>query len=351
MNGSGIHTDNNGGYGGVTPADIIRNNTIVNATIGVMSYIPYQGVEIRENTITGADTAVAIRAQGAPVTVQVLRNVINGMNAAGSVGVYQTTNALAAGSGDVSGNYQNNYITNNITGFVLETETGNSSNTVANNNSITNGSMTMGVDTIGTGTATRNFTCNWWGVSGGNALVIAVGEATNYAPWLKSGADGDLAIGFQPSGVCGYDNDLYVNDNSEEPGFYTTAIGDDSNPGVPSAPFRTINKAIAVAAATGSTVWVDPGTYPENVVSNKEISFKGAQAGNIDISARFGDFMSLKADPSIESVITAPVSSPSTNPNDLFKVLANNNTIDGFVLDGNNPALAGASILQDGSGS
>ena len=345
--GVGIHTDNNGSGGGV--ADTIRNNTVNNATYGIMVFVPYFNVEVRENTITGADTAIVVSGQGAAVTPQILRNEIDGQNAAGSVGVYQTTSLFGFGSSNVSANYQNNYISNNAKGFVLETEAGNSSNTMANNNSITNATITNGVDTIGTGTATRSLTCNWWGVPGGNALVTAVGKATNYAPWLKSGADASPAIGFQPAGICGYDNNLYVNDGVNTGNFYTTAIGDDSNPGVPAAPFRTIGKAITVAQNAGDTVWVDPGTYAENLVVNKEITFKGRQAGQ-DITPRFGAFVGLKADPNAEAVVTAPVSDPLNNPNDLVKVLKNNTSFDGFTFDGNNPALAGASAIQDNLG-
>ncbi len=346
LTGAGIHTDNNGG-GAPAVADVIRNNTITNAVYGVMAFIPYVAVEISENTITNTDTAIVIAGQGSPVTVQVLRNEIDGLSVANSVGVYQTTNLFGFGSSDVAANYQNNYVTNNSTGFVLETETGYSSNTVANNNSITNATFSNGVDTTGTGTATRNFTCNWWGVPGGNALVTAVGEATNYAPWLKSGADASGAIGFQPAGVCGYDDNLYVNDNDGGNG-YTTAPGNDANPGVPAAPFRTINKAISVAQPTGNTVWVDAGTYAENVVANKSISFKGRQAGNTNLTTRNAAFVVGKANPTIESVLTTPVSNPLNNPNDIVKLLSNAITFDGFVLDGNNDTIPGPSTVTGG---
>jgi hypothetical protein len=137
-----------------------------------------------------------------------------------------------------------------------------------------------------------------------------VGKATNYAPWLHSGTDADLVtMGFQPLGPCSFDADLYVNDGSNNGNFYTTTVGSDANPGVPAAPFRTINKAIASAAATGNTIWVDPGNYPENVVVNKEVNIKGRWAGS-PVAPRFGAFVSLKADPDVESIITAPVSDP-----------------------------------------
>lgn len=348
--GVGIHTDNNGGSGG--NADTIRNNTISNSPAGgygIMVFAPYVPAQVYENTITNVEVGLTNAGQNAAVTPVFTRNVINGQSRANSVGVYQTTSLFGFGSSNVSGVFTNNYITNNAaSGLYLETETGYSSDIVVNSNSITGN--TLGVDTSGTGTATRNMTCNWWNVTGGNALVTAVGKATNYAPWLKSGLDAQPAqIGFQPGGVCGYDDNLYVNDGSGLGNFYTTATGSDSNPGVPAAPFRTIGKAIAVAQATGNTVWVDPGTYAENLVVNKELRFKGRKAGQ-NVTPRFSAFTGLKADPAVESIITAPVSDPLNSSNDLVKVFSSNTSFDGFVFDGNNPALAGASTVQDDGG-
>jgi hypothetical protein len=107
------------------------------------------------------------------------RNVIDGPAKANSVGIYQTTQGFGWGDTNVSGLYLNNFIQNNVTGLYLETQSGLTSNIVANDNSITGN--TLAVDTTGTGTAVRNLTCNWWGVTGGNPLVTAVGKATNYA--------------------------------------------------------------------------------------------------------------------------------------------------------------------------
>jgi len=343
--GVGIHTDNNGGSGGI--ADTIRNNTVTNSPAGgygIMVFAPYQPVQVFENTITNVEVALTNAGQNAAVTPLFTRNVIDGQSKANSIGVYQTTSLFGFGSSNVSGIFTNNYITNNASsGLYLETEPTFASDIVANNNSITGN--TIAVDTTGTGTATRNMTCNWWGVTGGNALVAAVGKATNYAPWLKTAVDAQPGtIGFQPGGICGYDDDLYVNDNDGGNG-YTTAAGNDANPGVPAAPLRTINKAIAVAQPAGNTVWVDAGSYAENVVANKSITFKGRQAGNINLTARNSAFISGKANPTLESVLTTPVNNPVNNPNDIVKLLSNGIMFDGFVLDGNNDTIPTASSV------
>ena len=348
VTGSGIHTDNNGTAGG-SVADTIRNNTISNAGYGIMVFAPYLHVQVKENTVTNSDLGLITAGSFSGAIPVFTRNVVDGQNKPGSIGVYHTTSLLGFGSTAVNAQYTNNYIVNNATGLQLETEAGNTSNIVVNNNSITGN--TVGVDTVGTGTATRNMTCNWWGVPGGNALVAAVGEATNYAPWLKTGTDGDpVTMGFQPNGVCGYDDQLYVNDNSNTGNFYTTAVGNDDNPGVPAAPFRTITKAVTVAQNT-NTIFADPGTYAENVTVNKQLTLKGRQAG-ANVNTRFTGFVSLKANTGLETVITAPANNPvNGNPgaNDLVRVTASGVTIDGFVLDGNNASLPVSTVLDEAS--
>src|SRR5262249_30976430 len=96
------------------------------------------------------------------------------------------------------------------------------------------------------------------------------------------------------------------------------------------------------------------GTYAENVTINKALSLLGAQAG-VNANTRFAAFTTgpngPKADPTVEAVVTAPVVNPTggnPNANDLIRVTANNITIDGLVLDGNNPAL-GSSPVQVGT--
>src|SRR5437588_339079 len=69
----------------------------------------------------------------------------------------------------------------------------------------------------------------------------------------------------------------YVNDNSNVGNVYTTSNGNDAHSGTASSPFLTINKGISVAAA-GDTVYVDAGTYAEQVNASKKIVLLGANA-------------------------------------------------------------------------
>ena len=65
--------------------------------------------------------------------------------------------------------------------------------------------------------------------------------------------------------------------------------------------------------------------------------------------SRFASFTGGKADPLVESVITSPTNNPTGgNPgaNDLIRVLASGVTINGFVVDGNNPDITATSATQ-----
>lgn len=71
-----------------------------------------------------------------------------------------------------------------------------------------------------------------------------------------------------------YGTDLYVNDNLTGGDVFTTAVGNNANPGTASAPFRDINYAISIAQA-GYTIYVDAGTYDEQVIVNKALTING----------------------------------------------------------------------------
>jgi hypothetical protein len=120
-------------------------------------------------------------------------------------------------------------------------------------------------------------------------------------------------------------------------------------------PFTTIQAGVnAAAPGGGDTVQVAPGTYAENVTIDRPLTLDGAKAG-ADANTRFAAFTTgvngPKADPTVETVLTAPVvnpTAPNPNANDLIRVLASGVTIDGLVVDGNNPTL-GASPVQVGT--
>lgn len=71
----------------------------------------------------------------------------------------------------------------------------------------------------------------------------------------------------------------YVNDNVLSGDVFTTAIGNDANPGTSVAPFATISKAVA-QASSGDVILVDAGNYSDNVVVSKRLTIRGAGQGN-----------------------------------------------------------------------
>ena len=85
----------------------------------------------------------------------------------------------------------------------------------------------------------------------------------------------------------------------------------------------------------GHTIRAGAGTYPETVLVNKEVTILGANAGISPITGTRG----------AESLVIPDVNNATVGT--LFAVVADNVTIDGFVIDGDNPAL-GAGIAVGG---
>lgn len=70
----------------------------------------------------------------------------------------------------------------------------------------------------------------------------------------------------------------YVNDNATTGDIYTSAIGNDLNPGTAAAPFASLSKAVSTAAP-GDEIRVDAGTFTENVTISKRLTILGAGNG------------------------------------------------------------------------
>jgi len=139
----------------------------------------------------------------------------------------------------------------------------------------------------------------------------------------------------------GFANDMIAVDNSRTgflPFAATLVVDDDGmasttdcDAAVPA--FSTIQAAIN-AASPGDTIKVCPGVYTEQVYVDKPLSLLGAQAGM--------DARTRAVAPAMESVIIPDVSSPDPSAGPfvvLIYVDADDVTIDGFTLDGDNPSL------------
>ena len=103
------------------------------------------------------------------------------------------------------------------------------------------------------------------------------------------------------------------------------------------ARYCSINAAIA-AAVPGETLVVDPGVYVENVVVDRAITLLGAQAGVPATPSR-------SSAPADATIIVPPVAASgmgyAMNPSlAVMSIESDDVVVDGFVLDGDNPAIA-----------
>ena len=113
----------------------------------------------------------------------------------------------------------------------------------------------------------------------------------------------------------------YVNDNDQTGDTYTTAIGNDDNPGTAMNPFATIGKAI-LSASAGDIICVDAGMYVGNITINKGLDIRGS---NYNISPNTGVRVS-------ESLII-PASSDPVNGN-VVTITSSGVKFRGFTVDG-----------------
>jgi hypothetical protein len=156
--GSGIHTDNNGGMGGV--GDLIQGNTVTDSTLygyGIWTFVPYVPITVQNNTISGVDVGLAASGQAAPVSTSFVNNQVTGKP--GSTGVYVTTDEFGWGSGNVSATFTGNTITGHADGFWIEAQAGYTATVNATGNSIF-GNSVSGATTTGDGTSGLVFRLN-----------------------------------------------------------------------------------------------------------------------------------------------------------------------------------------------
>ncbi len=122
----------------------------------------------------------------------------------------------------------------------------------------------------------------------------------------------------------------------------TVYVDDDYDSGTPGwgvDRFATIQDGVNAVEANGQVI-VAAGEYIETVIISKTLSLKGAQFG-VDprptgIAERSGG----------ESILRPPSFQPAEK--NLITVTANNVTIDGFYLNGNNPALGAVGEQSNG---
>ena len=270
-----------------------------------------------ENNIINAEY-IGVNFAGTGLTASLLNNTITVNNTGFSAGIFAGVDFGALPSFTATGNFISNYAT---WGFYMAA----SNSSITQNSIIGSGEFAI----LRIGGNTPNAGCNWYGSADVNTVVPKFSGVINYSPWLINGTDNDpVAAGFQPvPGTCtGRQNRFYVNDNSITGDVFTTAVGNDGNSGISSAPLATIGTAYSRAQA-GDTIFVDAGTHVSGGTIAKAITILGT---NYLISPNDGtNPLMPNAGRNAESIII----------NSTFTIGADNINFNGCTFDPGNRAL------------
>lgn len=277
---SGIHTDN-AGSGGVGVADEISGNTISDCQAGgygIFVFAPYNNTWVKENTVTNCSIGLSLWGTYNSSEPVFETNVVTGPDKEdGSVGIYVTTDLIGWGYLDVRGIFKNNQISNfktalEVTADEMPWEPGayvekSAEVTISDNSlSIYDKAVVVGKN----GTYSINASGNWWGSEDVAVIEPLIDGRVDFTPWLVSGEDIDNST----AGFQGDFSALRVDDAGSQIG----SVG-------------RIQEAIDLVS--GSTVYINPGTYPENINVNKSVHIIGSGNGS---------------NPALDSIITSPVS-------------------------------------------
>jgi hypothetical protein len=198
--GSGVHTDNNGGFGG--SADTIKGNTVRECKTdgyGIFVFVPYVSATVESNKVSGC--SVGLAAFGSATSGQgpaFIKNAVNGTGAsttnnAGTFGAYLTTDQLGFGYGDLTATLSGNSISRFNTGLFVTQSTptegqpagGQATVTASPNNSLY-GNGTGANGGLGTTVSAQN---DWWGCAKGpnqgGMCNTAIGTV-QFTPWLTT---------------------------------------------------------------------------------------------------------------------------------------------------------------------
>ncbi|MDD5542716.1 MAG: hypothetical protein PHX83_06040 [Acidobacteriia bacterium] len=190
--GSGVHTDNAGGFGSGT-SDLIQGNTVRDSQpngYGIFVFVPYFPVTVDGNKISKVDVGLAAFGGGAAAGVATFsNNEVHGEKKTNSTGVYVTTDDLFGDQLNVTVNFVGNLIKENADGFVVQSQSpatltlsGTCNGVLNNSNSgmtslagsgVSNVTLSSG-DFNDNGVGVNNQTGavvhaenNWWGCKGG----------------------------------------------------------------------------------------------------------------------------------------------------------------------------------------
>jgi hypothetical protein len=240
---SGIHTDNSGGDGGNTPADVIRGNTVSNGVpadgaYGIFLFVPYVPPLVDGNNISNVNVGLAVFggpfAPGILSSPPLLQNnlVVGPGPASSSVGVYLTTDTLGYGATDAEASVVSNGIVGWGTGIqIVETvDSGSGQQRYFSADASSNRIAGNGVGLDNSLSLSPRYTIeNWWGCNygpgaGGAGCVGTANDTTGsgitFDPWLT------LGLSAEPASVAmGADSAVTARMTIDSNGNDTSAFG------------------------------------------------------------------------------------------------------------------------------
>lgn len=291
---------------------LIQRNEITNVNASI---VPWLSGNLGGKGAYGILLSVGASGSGQIVNPQILDNEISYLegNWAHAIGLEGDTPGADILNNAIS--YLTDYKTPSDAVAVLLEDNASASSVLINENSFTN----LNVGVWNKEAVTVDATCNWWGTNTVSGVAAQVNGLVTYEPWLSDGTDvGDP--GFVPGGTCTGAANLYVNDAIlDGDDTYTTAVGDDANPGTADAPFLTITKAVNTAVE-GTQIWVDAGIFQEQVSIGKTVDITGVDR--------------------TKTIVTAPATMTSVTWNGAHPIVyaygnANTINISKIAIDGN----------------
>jgi hypothetical protein len=197
--GSGVHTDNAGGFGTI-PADLIQGNIVSDCApygFGVWVFAPYVAPTVQGNTITNCAVGLAAAGSGAPVTTVFQDNVVDGAHSAGSTGVYVTTSEFGYGAVNVNATFTGNQVINNTDGFFLQDKTCSVSSTQGCNG---DGDCPAGETCLVGTSVTLNVSCNL--ISGNGTGILTENLSSPASVAISSSSIVDNGVGADGTAIA-----------------------------------------------------------------------------------------------------------------------------------------------------
>jgi nitrous oxidase accessory protein NosD len=190
LSGSGVHTDNNGWFGGV--GDVIRGNAVEDCTLdgyGLWTFGPYLEATFERNTVRGCSVGMAAFGSSATTTTTFRDNAVDGAGATssagqGSLGAWVSTTLFTYGFAPVAASLQGNRIEHFDTGVLVDQTLGAAAAATLHGDTI-DGNETGANGLPGT---TVDATLDWWGCKAGpnhKGCDTAIGTV-DFTPWLTA---------------------------------------------------------------------------------------------------------------------------------------------------------------------